>query len=261
MSDAVLYDVTAGVATITFNRPDAMNAADMALKTGLQAALQQAAEDDAVRAVVLTGSGRAFCVGQDLRELLPLYADPAGDLGETVEAFNRCALALAGLHKPTVAAINGAAAGAGASLAFACDFRYMADTAAFSMAFAKIGLVPDTGASWSLPRLVGYAKALEILTLADPVPAAEAERLGMVTRVVPADSLLAQATAFAQQLAEGPTRAYALTKRALVYGQSATFADALALEAELQSDAGHTSDHQNAIQSFLRKEKPIFDGR
>jgi 2-(1,2-epoxy-1,2-dihydrophenyl)acetyl-CoA isomerase len=261
MSDAVLYTVDSGVGTLTLNRPDAMNSADGALKAGLQAALQQAAEDDAVRAVVLTGSGRAFCVGQDLRELLPLYATPDADLGETVEAFNRCALALAGLHKPTVAAINGAAAGAGASLAFACDFRFMADTAAISMAFAKIGLVPDTGASWSLPRLVGYAKALEILTLADPVPAAEAQRLGMVTRVVPPESLLTEATAFARQLAEGPTRAYALTKRALVYGQSASFADALALEAELQAEAGRTADHQSAVQSFLRKEKPVFDGR
>jgi 2-(1,2-epoxy-1,2-dihydrophenyl)acetyl-CoA isomerase len=261
MSDAVLYDVAAGVAIISFNRPDAMNAADAALKAGLQAALQQAAEDDAVRAVVLTGNGRAFCVGQDLRELLPIYAAPDADLGETVEAFNRCALALAGLHKPTVAAVNGVAAGAGASLAFACDFRLMADTASFSMAFAKIGLVPDTGASWSLPRLVGYAKALEILTLADPVSAAEAARLGLVTRVVPAASLLAEASAFAGELAAGPTVAYALTKRALVYGQTASFADALALEAELQSDAGRTDDHQNAVQSFLRKEKPTFEGK
>jgi 2-(1,2-epoxy-1,2-dihydrophenyl)acetyl-CoA isomerase len=260
MSDAVLYAVDAGVATVTFNRPASMNAADASFKAGLEAALQQAAEDDAVRAMVLTGNGRAFCVGQDLRELLPLYANPSPELGEIVAAFNRCAVALAGMPKPTVAAINGAAAGAGASFAFACDFRFMSEDATFSTAFTKIGLVPDTGASWTLPRLIGYAKALEILTLAQPISAPEAERLGLVTRVAPGADVLSEATEFAARLAAGPTRAYALTKRALVYGQTASLADALTLEAELQAEAGRTADHRGAVEAFLRKEQPTFEG-
>lgn len=261
MNKPILYAVDAGVATITFNRPDALNAADAGLKTALLAALERAAASTQVRAVVLTGAGRAFCVGQDLRELVPLYDTPTADLSEIVTGFNKCALALAALPKPTIAVINGPAAGAGASFAFACDFRLMADSATISLAFAAIGLVPDTGASWTLPRLIGFARALELLTFPRPIAAGEALSLGLTTAVFPAADLADEASAYAARLACGPTRGYAMTKEALVLGQSSSYADALKTEARLQVEAGRTQDHRNAVQAFLRKEKPTFEGR
>lgn len=259
--EPVLYAVDAAVATITFNRPDSLNAADSALKEAFLAALQRAGADDDVRAVALTGAGRAFCVGQDLRELQPLYDAPEADLSEVVAGFNRCALALAALPKPTVAVINGPAAGAGASFAFACDFRLMADTATISLAFAAIGLVPDSGASWTLPRLVGFGPALELLTFPRPIGAADALAKGLATAVFPSKSLPTEAAAYAARLATGPSRAYALTKRLLSCAQTSSYAEALALEAQLQVEAGKTLDHRNAIAAFLRKEAPKFDGR
>lgn len=261
MAEPVLYAVDAGVATITFNRPDALNAADAGMKVAFLAALQKAAASTDVRAVVLTGAGRAFCVGQDLRELVPLYDAPAADLSEVVAGFNTCALELAALRKPTIAVINGPTAGAGASFAFACDFRLMADTATISLAFAAIGLVPDSGASWTLPRLVGFARALELLTFPRSIAAPEALALGLTTAVFPAAALPAEAAAYAARLASGPTRGYALTKEALVLGQASTFADALKTEARLQVQAGRTQDHRGAVAAFLRKEKPTFEGR
>jgi 2-(1,2-epoxy-1,2-dihydrophenyl)acetyl-CoA isomerase len=260
VSDAVLYDVHDGVAHVVLNRPDAMNAADAALRDGLRSAFERAAEDPDVRAVLVTGEGRAFCVGQDLKELLPLYEADDPDLGGIVEGFNDVALALTKLPKPTVAAVNGAAAGAGASLAFACDFRIASEAASFSMAFSKIGLVPDTGSSWTLPRLVGGAKALEMLMLSEPVRAEEALRIGLVNRVVPADALGEEARAFALRLAAGPTVAYGYIKRLVAASFDTTLPEALRAEAELQAAAGRTEDHVNAVRSFLAKEQPVFRG-
>lgn len=261
MSDAVTYDVADGVANVLINRADAMNAADKAVRDGLRDAFAQAAEDPDVRAVVLSGAGdRAFCVGQDLKELLPLYESNDPDLGTIVADFNVVATALVQLPKPTIAAVNGAAAGAGASLAFACDFRVAADTASFAMAFSKIGLVPDTGGSWTLPRLVGGAKALEMLMLSEPVKADEALRIGLVTRVVPAADLRAEAAAFARSLASGPTVAYGYIKRLVAASYGSSLDDALGLEAELQAEAGRTEDHIGAVRSFLAKERPTFRG-
>ena len=261
MSDAVLYDVIDGVANVVINREDAMNAADKAVREGLREAFANAAEDADVRAVLLTGAGdRAFCVGQDLKELLPLYEADDPDLGGIVDGFNDVALGLATLPKPTIAAVNGAAAGAGASLAFACDFRVAADTASFSMAFSKIGLVPDTGASWSLPRLIGTARAMEMLVLSEPVKADDALRIGLVTKVVPAASLGDEAGAFAKRLADGPTVAYGYIKRLVAFSHDAPLADSLALEKDLQAAAGRTEDHLNAVRSFLAKERPTFRG-
>lgn len=261
MSDAVLYSVSDGLAEVTINRPDAMNAADDAVRSGLRDAFSSAAEDPDVRAVLVSGAGdRAFCVGQDLKELLPLYESPDPDLGGIVAGFNDLAIALTELPKPTVACVNGAAAGAGASIAFACDFRVAADTASFAMAFSKIGLVPDTAASWTLPRLVGTGKALEMLLLSEPVKAEEALRLGLVTRVVPAASVREEATAFARSLAQGPTVAYGYIKRLVAASHTSTLPEALALEGELQVAAGRTEDHVNAVRSFLAKERPAFRG-
>lgn len=260
MSDAVLYSVADAVATVVINRPDAMNAANEAVRDGLVSALTAATEDPDVRAVLLTGEGRAFCVGQDLKELLPLYEADDPDLGGIVAGFNEVCLALAQLPKPTVAAVNGAAAGAGASLAFACDFRVASEAASFAMAFSKIGLVPDTGSSWTLPRLVGGAKALEMLLLSEPVRAADALAMGLVTRVVAPESLLADASDFATSLAAGPTVAYGYIKRLVQASYTSTLEQALALEAELQAAAGRTEDHVNAVRSFLAKEQPTFRG-
>jgi 2-(1,2-epoxy-1,2-dihydrophenyl)acetyl-CoA isomerase len=257
-AEAVLYQVADAVAHVTINRPDAMNAGDASVREGLRAAFEAAAEDHEVRAVLLTGAGdRAFCVGQDLKELLPLYESNDPDLGGIVTGFNEVVTALAGLEKPTVAAVNGAAAGAGASLAFACDFRIMSRKASFTTAFAKIGLVPDTGGSWTLPRLVGAAKALELFMLSEPLRADEALALGLVNVV--SEDVEGESLAFARRLAAGPTVAYGYLKR-LIAASNGTLAESLALETELQSAAGRTEDHVNAVRSFLAKEQPEFRG-
>jgi 2-(1,2-epoxy-1,2-dihydrophenyl)acetyl-CoA isomerase len=257
----IRYDVADAVATITIDRPDALNALDVATKVALREAFERAAADDAVRAVVLTGAGRGFCVGQDLRE----HADAleSGDTSlDTVRAhYNPLVQAVVGTPKPVVAAVNGMAAGAGASLAFACDFRVAADSAAFLMAFARVGLGPDTGASWTLPRLVGWGRAAAMLMLAEPVSAAQALEMGVVNVVVPAAEVLAAATELAGRLAAGPTVAYAAIKRQLAVGGAGSLADALAAEAAAQQRAGATEDHVEATRAFVAKRRPTFTGR
>ena len=195
MSSPVTYSVDDAVATITLDRPEAMNSLDNATKVALRDRVLQAADDPAVRAVVLTGSGRAFCVGQDLKEHADALAAGAADLGQTVrEHYNPIATTLATMPKPVIAAVNGIAAGAGAAFAFACDLRIVANTAGFNLAFAAIGLSCDSGSSWTLPRLVGWARARELLLLPRTVPAEEALALALATEVVPAGSVLARAT-------------------------------------------------------------------
>ena len=261
MADSVLYAVADGVATVTINRPDAFNAADVTVRTGLRGAVEQAAEDPGVRALVLTGAGRAFCVGQDLKELEPLYATGDPSLASIVTEFNAVVVALAGLAKPTVAAVNGPAAGAGMSLALACDFRFAAEAAHFTTSFSKIGLVPDSGGSWLLPRLVGWAKARELFLLSDRVDAAEALRIGLVTKVVAGDALAADAQAFAASLAAGPTLAYGWIKELLDFATTATLGESLDEENRLQTAAGRTADHLGAVTAFLAKQPPKFEGR
>ncbi|GAA3233357.1 enoyl-CoA hydratase-related protein [Nonomuraea helvata] len=256
----IRYDVADAVATITLDRPEAMNSLTAAAKDGLLSALRGAAQDRAVRAVLLTGSGRAFCAGQDLRE----HADnlEAGrGLADTVrEHYNPIIELITTMPKPVVAAVNGVAAGAGASLAFACDLRVASEKAKFALAFSGIGLVPDSGASWTLQRLVGRGRAAELLLLGEPLDAARALELGLVTRVVPADDVLKTAQELAVRLAQGPTLAYAATKRALAYAATHSLSDALALEAELQDECAATQDHRNATRAFLAKERPTFRG-
>ncbi|WP_101788277.1 enoyl-CoA hydratase-related protein [Nonomuraea indica] len=257
----IRYDVTDAVAAITLDRPDAMNSLTAELKSALLDALRRAAGDPAVRAVLLTGSGRAFCAGQDLRE----HADnlEAGrGLADTVRLhYNPIVELITTMPKPVVAAVNGVAAGAGASLAFACDLRVASEKARFALAFAGIGLAPDSGASWTLQRLVGPGRATELLLLGEPLDAARALELGVVTRVVPADDVLKTAQELATRLAQGPTLAYAATKRALAYAATHTLPDALALEAELQDQCAATADHRAATRAFLTKERPVFVGR
>ena len=259
----VLYTVSDGVATIALNRPEAMNSLNVATKVGLRDAVLQAAEDSAVRCVVLTGSGRAFCVGQDLREHVEILNSGSSDeLFTTVpEHYNPTVQAVATMPKPVIAAVNGVAAGAGASLAFACDFRLLADSAGFNLAFTGIALSCDTGVSWTLPRLVGRAKAIELLYFPRTLPAAEAEELGLATKVVPAADLEQETLTLARRLAAGPTVAFGAVRRSVAYSAGHDLASSLELEAEMMALTGATTDHANAVASFVAKEKPTFEGR
>jgi 2-(1,2-epoxy-1,2-dihydrophenyl)acetyl-CoA isomerase len=252
-----------GVATVTLNRPDSLNSLDVPLKVALRGALDALDADPGVRVVVLAGAGRAFCVGQDLREHVESLENGTGATLDTVsEHYNPIVRRLAGMNKPVVAAVRGMAAGAGASLAFLADFRIGGPKTSFLMAFANVGLAGDTGASWTLPRLVGHAKATELLMLAQPINAAEAYRMGLLTTLVDDDeAVLSAARELAVRLASGPTIAYAAIKRQLQVGGSGTLAQALDCEAKVQAECGATSDHRSATAAFVRKEKPIFNGR
>jgi 2-(1,2-epoxy-1,2-dihydrophenyl)acetyl-CoA isomerase len=251
-----------GVRVLTFNRPDAFNALNTELKETLLSELRWAAGEESVRAVVLTGGGRAFCAGQDLKEHIASLGTPDGPQMRTVEEhYAPLVRALTTMPKPIIAAVNGTAAGAGASLAFACDLRVAAESAKFVLAFAGVGLSADTAASWTLPRLVGYGRAMEIMLLGEPVTAADALTTGMVNRVVPDGSALDEATALARRLAAGPTTAYAKIKEALLAGASGDLEAALATEARTQAQLGATDDHLEAVQAFVTKRKPAFTGR
>jgi 2-(1,2-epoxy-1,2-dihydrophenyl)acetyl-CoA isomerase len=265
MTGPVLLDVVDGVATITLDRPDAMNSLDVATKEALLEALRSVADDPAVRCVVLTGSGRAFCVGQDLKqhiEILDGDESQRGQLFRTVEEhYNPIVTTLVGMAKPVIASVNGVAAGAGASLAFACDFRLLADTAGYNLAFAGVALSCDTGSSFTLQRLVGPAKAIELLYQPRTIKADEALALGLATRVVAADELTAETSALAAQLAAGPTVAYGAMRRAVAYAAGHSFEEAVAFEAEMMTLTGDTEDHRNATHAFVNKERPVFEGR
>lgn len=260
-SSPVILERTGGVATVRLNRPDAMNALDLASKEALLAALREVAEDASVRAVVLTGTGRAFCVGQDLREHVEGLRSGERLDGTVGEHYNPAVTLIATMNKPVIAALNGVAAGAGASLAFAADFRILTDSAGFNLAFTGIALSCDTGASWSLPRLVGTAKAKELLLLGGTVKADEAERLGLATKVVPTDEFDSAVGELAERLASGPTLAYGSIRRAIAYSATHDLAESLAHEGELISGTGVSADHQVAVDAFLAKEKPTFQGR
>ena len=215
-----------------------------------------------MRAVVLTGSGRGFCVGQDLSEHVQLLeADDPAPLSTVVKHYNPIALSLAQMPKPVIAAVNGTAAGAGASFSFACDFRIVAEEAKFLLAFANVGLGLDSGASWTLPRLIGAGRALELSLLAQPITAQQAQQYGLVTQLVPAEQVLPTAQQLAARLAAGPTVAYASIKNAIHYAAGATFEQALANEAVLQAAAGATQDHRASTAAFVAKQKPVFAGR
>jgi 2-(1,2-epoxy-1,2-dihydrophenyl)acetyl-CoA isomerase len=259
----VIYSVSDGVATITLNRPDAMNSLDVATKVALRDSVTEAADDPAVRCVVLTGSGRAFCVGQDLKEHIEILRSASSDeLFRTVpEHYNPTVKALATMNKPVVAAVNGVAAGAGASLAFACDFRLLADSAGFNLAFTGVALSCDTGASWTLPRLVGRAKALELLYFPRTIPAQEALDLGLATKVVAPEELEQEVAGLAQRLAAGPTVAFGAVRRSVEHSAGNDFETSLEFEAQMMALTGATEDHANAVSSFMAKERPVFKGR
>ncbi len=259
--EPLLVEVADGVAWLRLNRPEAMNSLDNALKDALVAALAQVGDDPAVRCVVLTGSGRAFCVGQDLKEHVRSLSDPDSTLATTVtDHYNPIVIALSTMNKPVIAALNGVAAGAGLSFALACDFRIAAEGAGLNTSFAGIALSCDSGASWSLPRLVGPARAKELLLLPRTVPADEALALGLVTKVVPAEELEQTVRELARTLADGPTLAYGSIRRAVAYSAGTDLAHALAHEAELMALTGVSNDHRAAVDAFLAKAKPTYTG-
>ncbi|MGH3716791.1 MAG: enoyl-CoA hydratase-related protein [Micromonosporaceae bacterium] len=263
MTDPLLIDRTEGVATLTLNRPDSMNSLDRALKEALAAALTELAGDPECRAIVLTGAGRAFCVGQDLREHVETLESGSSDPLATVKQhYNPIVRQLATMPKPVVAAVRGMAAGAGGSLTFLADFRIGGPGTKFLMAFANVGLAADTGASWTLPRLVGYAKAAELMLLATPVNAEEAQRLGLLTDLVADDEqVLPTAQALAARLAAGPTVAYGEIKKQLMTGASSDLDTALEAEYAAQAACGASADHREATVAFVNKQKPVFHGR
>jgi 2-(1,2-epoxy-1,2-dihydrophenyl)acetyl-CoA isomerase len=260
-TDSLLVDRSDAVVTLTLNRPAAMNALDVDLKEALRDTLAALETDRSCRAIVLTGAGRGFCVGQDLREHADQLQSGRTELDTVRQHYNPIAQRLAGMPKPVVAAVGGMAAGAGASLALLADFRVGGPSTKFLMAFANVGLAGDTGVSWSLPRIVGHARALELLLLAEPVDAATADRYGLLSRVVDADDqVLPVAQELAARLAAGPTVAYGAIKRELSVGDAGTLSDALAAEAQAQAICGGTDDHQAAVNSFLAKQRPVFEG-
>jgi 2-(1,2-epoxy-1,2-dihydrophenyl)acetyl-CoA isomerase len=245
------------VALVTLDRPDALNAQTRESRRALARELRALSADEGVRCVVLTGAGRAFSAGQDLRE-----PDALADVDETIrETYVPVVEALTGMPKPVIAALNGAAAGAGLSFALACDLRYMADGAVLMMASSNIALVPDSGGSWFLARTVGYARAFELAATGRRIAAEEALALGLVQRILPADEVLPAALATAAELAARPTRALGWTKRLLRAAEQDTLADVMELEAQLQAAAVETADHREGVAAFLEKRAPRFEGR
>jgi 2-(1,2-epoxy-1,2-dihydrophenyl)acetyl-CoA isomerase len=246
-----------GVLTITLNRPDVLNAFNRAMHEGLAAALKDA-RDPEIRAVVLTGAGRGFCVGQDLTE----FREAPGDIGDRLRSnYHPNVLAIRALEKPVIAAVNGAAAGAGLSVACACDIRIASDAATFVPAFINIGLIPDSGGTYFIARLLGPARAFEWMTSGRRLTAAEAHAWGLVSEVIEADSLGPRVTDLAAQLAGMPTRGIGMTKRLFDRAGESTLEEQLELEAQLQSAATKTEDFREGVTAFLEKRDPRFSGR
>jgi 2-(1,2-epoxy-1,2-dihydrophenyl)acetyl-CoA isomerase len=265
--DTLLYEVDQGVATITLNRPAVLNAISPQMIEELQAALRTVGDDAGVRAVVLTGAGRGFCSGADLKARqrpqpreAPPDAHKAG--AERLRwTYNPLILAIRTIEKPFIAAVNGVAAGAGCNLALACDIVLASEEARFGNVFARIGLIPDCGGHFFLPRLVGFHKAAELMFTGDIIDAREAERLGLINRVVPSAALAEHTRELAERLARGPTRAIGLCKRTLNVGISADLEAVLEAEAQGQGLASQTEDHWEGVQAFLEKRPARFLGK
>ncbi len=257
----ILVDIESGVMRITLNRPDVLNSFNAAMARELRTALDDARADKSVRAVLLTGAGRAFSAGQDLSEVPASTAGGALDLGTTVRGtYNPVIRTIRKLELPVVCAVNGVAAGAGANLAIACDIVLASENASFIQSFAKVGLVPDSGGTFLLPRLVGLARATALMMTGEKITAQRAWEIGMVYRVCPPDTLQQEAMALATELAAMPTRGLGLTKRGLNASLTNDLDAQLDLEADLQREAGRTHDFVEGVNAFLEKRKPSFTG-
>lgn len=261
MSDTTIrYETRDGVAIVALNRPEALNALTDDMKRELAERLKAAERDESVRALVLTGEGRGFCAGEALNEELVQAAEPP--LDRTLRDFYHPVIErMRGMDKPIVAAVNGTAAGAGVSLALAADLRLASEKASFVLAFVRIGLVPDAGSTFFLPRLVGMGKAVEMSMTGDKVDAAEAERVGLVNRVVPADVLMEESLKLAGRLAQAPTKALGLMKRAFNRSFGVSLENQLSYEADLQAIAARTDDFREGVKAFLEKRPAIFRGK
>ena len=264
MPEATVLIATSGtVRTLTLNRPSALNSLTAAMHGELLPALQQAADDSNIRAVLITGAGRGFCAGQDLSDAA-MVGDVAGgvDVGAVIDRHYRpLALRLRSMPVPVIAAVNGVAAGAGANLALCCDFVLAARGASFIQAFSKIGLVPDCGGTWLLPRLVGRARALGLAMSGEKLPAEEAERMGLIWKCVDDAALMDSAMALAQRLALMPSRALAETRRLIDAAAPMELADALAHEASTQRELGRAGDFGEGVAAFFAKRTPVFKDR
>jgi 2-(1,2-epoxy-1,2-dihydrophenyl)acetyl-CoA isomerase len=256
----VLVEKHPGYWKIILNRPDRLNALNIEMHAALMAALAEADADPDCRALLVTGAGRGFCAGQDLGDVA-VTKDGPPDLKDLLDRYNGLVRKLRGLAMPVVCAVNGVAAGAGANLALACDIVLAAKSASFIQAFGRIGLIPDFGGTWVLPRLVGMARARALAILAEPLPAERAAEWGLIWRAIDDDRLMEEAHALATRLAKQATIGIALAKRALDAAETNTFDAQLDLERDLQDEAGHTPDYAEGVRAFLEKRAPHFTGR
>ena len=257
------FDIADGVALITLNRPDKLNAFSDELTFQLQDALKEMEKDKEVRAIILTAAGRGFCAGQDLQSRS--IAQEMGErpsLGDSIRRrYNPIVIKLRRIEKPIIAAVNGVAAGAGASIAFACDYRIVTDKVNFIQSFTKVGLIPDSGATFILTRLVGLTKAFELMLSADKLSAEEALNLGIINKIVGEDDLMKEAVALAEKLAAGPTKAFGLTKRAVNRAVFDDLEELLEYEASLQEIAGRSDDFAEGVKAFVEKRTPQYTGK
>lgn len=259
---SILFEVADGVATLTLNRPDKLNSFTSDMHAEVRDALFRVKEDESVRCLLLTGAGRGFCAGQDLSDRAVAPGQEMPDLGQSIETnYNPLVRTLRALEMPVIAAVNGVAAGAGANIAFACDLVLAGRSASFIQAFCKLGLVPDSGGTWFLPKLVGTQRAMALAMLGEKVTAEEAERLGMIHKAVDDAELMPTATTLARQLATQPTKGLALIKKAIYASTTNTLDEQLDLERDLQRAAGRTADYREGVAAFLEKRAPKFEGK
>lgn len=260
MKSLITSDLNQNILQLTLDRPDRLNSFTEPMAGQLQQALQEAAKNDEVRCVLLTGNGKAFCAGQDLPEVVDKGEDY--ELGKTVQnTYNPIIKAIRHLEKPVVCAVNGTAAGAGANIAFACDIVLAADNAVFVQSFSKIGLIPDSGGTFFLPRLVGVQRANIMYLLDEKISPEKAVEMGLIYKTVPSDELMDEADKICQKLASMPTKGFGLYKRAINQSFANNLDNHLDLEADLQTQAGATHDYHEGVQAFLEKRKPEFKGK
>lgn len=254
----LIISLNNGVCTLTFNRPNVFNSFNRAMALQLQTALDDAEKNDSVRAIVLTGEGKAFCAGQDLAEAM----DPEGPELQTIvrDHYNPIIERIRNIEKPVIAAVNGVAAGAGANIALSCDITIAKKSASFIQAFSKIGLIPDSGGTFFLPRIIGSQKALALMMTGDKVTAEQADAMNMIYKAVEDEEFDAEVKAFAETVAAMPTRGLGLTKKAVNQSFTNDLSAQLALEEQLQTEAGLTYDFREGVNAFLEKRKPVFKG-